>query len=260
MRFAAQDPFLPEPDLAAAQPEVPGDGTTLTFKLRPEAKWQQKAPANGRQVTAEDVKISFERIKGLGAKSPRSGNYINVDSITAIDATTVQFKLKAPQADLLSAMSDQYDLIIPKEIAARGDDAIQKTEDVRGSGPAELSSYEAGQRYSLKRRADGYWKPNTAWLDGFDVVNQVDNQQKSNALRAGQADVTDLPADLVQQYINDKGYTVTRAPNPTRECLLINHNKDPTRTRRSARLSGSRSIASRCTRTSTAAPASRADQ
>ena len=226
MRFSVKDPFLPEPDLAASMPEVPGDGTTLTFKIRPEAKWQNRAPANGRAVTAEDVKLSFERIKGLGAKSPRSGNYGNVDTITAIDANTVQFKLKAPQADLLSAMSDQYDLIIPKEIAARGDDAIQKAEDVVGSGPYELVSFEAGQRYSMKRRADGYWKPNTAWLDGWEVVNQVDNQQKSNALRAGQADSTDLPADLVQQYINDKAYTVTRAPNPTRECLLINHNKD----------------------------------
>lgn len=227
MRFSVQSPFLPEPDLAASQPEILDDGTTLTFKIRPEAKWQMKAPADGRQVTAEDVKASFDRIKALGAKSPRSGNYVNVDSITVVDPQTVQFKLKAPQADLLSAMSDQYDLIIPQEIAARGEEAIQGVADVVGSGPYELVAFEAGQSISMRRRADGYWKPNTAWLDGWEVVNQVDNQAKANALRAGQADSTDLPALLAQQFANDNAYTVTRATGATRECLLINHAKAP---------------------------------
>ncbi|MEX0781070.1 MAG: ABC transporter substrate-binding protein [Dehalococcoidia bacterium] len=227
MRFAAQDPFLPEPDLAAAQPEITDDGTTLIFKIRPEAKWQQRAPANGRNVTADDVKATFERIKGLGAQSPRSGNYVNVDTITVIDPTTVQFKLKAPQADLLSAMSDQYDLIIPQEIAARGAEAIQTAEDVVGSGPYELVNFQAGQGFTMQRRADGYWKPDTAWVDGWEVVNQPDDQAKANALRAGQADSTDLPALLAQQFANDSNFHVTRAPNPTRECLLMNHKKAP---------------------------------
>ncbi|QFG02337.1 ABC transporter substrate-binding protein [Tepidiforma bonchosmolovskayae] len=226
MRFQKVAPFLPEPDLAAAQPEIADGGTTLIFKLRPEAKWQNKPPVNGRQVTAEDVKASFERIKALGAKSPRSGNYAVVDSIEAIDATTVRFKLKAPKADLLNAMADQYDLVIPKEIAARGDDAITKPEDVVGSGPYEIAAFEAGQRIAVKKRADGYWKPNTAWLDGAEVVNQTDNQALVNAIRANQADSVGLPADLARQFENDPNFYITRAPNPTRECLLINHTKE----------------------------------
>ncbi len=226
MRFQKVAPFLPEPDLAAAQPEVTDGGTTLIFKLRPEAKWQNKPPVNGRQVTAEDVKASFERIKALGAKSPRSGNYAIVDSIEAVDATTVRFKLKAPKVDLLNAMADQYDLVIPKEIAARGDDAITKPEDVVGSGPYEIAAFEAGQRIAVKKRPDGYWKPNTAWLDGAEVVNQTDNQALVNAVRANQADSVGLPADLARQFENDPGFYITRAPNPTRECLLINHTKE----------------------------------
>jgi len=227
MRFSYSPPYMPEPDLAASQPEIPADGTLVTFKLRPEAKWQNKAPANGRKVTAEDVKISFERIKSLGAKSPRSGNYVNVESITAIDENKVQFKLKVPQADLLAAMSDQYDLVIPKEIALRGEEAIKDANDVVGSGPYELVSFEPLQRFAMKRRADGYWKPNTAWLDGWDHVNMVDNQQLANALRAGQTDSAGLPVDLVRGFESDKNFAIRRAPNPTRECLVINHNKDP---------------------------------
>jgi peptide/nickel transport system substrate-binding protein len=226
MRFATVEPYQPEPDLATAQPEI-ADGTTFTFKIRPEAKWQNRAPANGRTVTAEDVRATFQRIRDPATGSPRAGNYANVDTITVIDEKTVQFKLKAPQADLLAAMSDQYDLIIPQEIAARGKDAIQGVQDVVGSGPYELIEFQAGQKISMRKRPDGYWKPNTAWLEGWDVVNQVDDQQKANAVRAGQADVTDLPALLAQQFANDKNFGATRAPNPTRECLLINHKKEP---------------------------------
>lgn len=226
MRFQKTPPYLPEPDLAASQPEIADGGTTLIFKLRPEAKWQNKAPVDGRQVTAEDVKASFERIKALGAKSPRSGNYAIVDSIEAVDATTVRFKLKAPKADLLNAMSDQYDLIIPKEIADRGEDAITKIEDVVGSGPYEAAAFEAGQRIAVRRRPDGYWKPNTAWVDAAEVVNQTDNQALVNAIRANQADSVGLPADLARQFENDPNFYITRAPNPTRECLLINHTKE----------------------------------
>ncbi len=227
VRFGIQEPHLPEPDLAMAQPEITDDGLTLTFTLNPEAKWQDRAPVSGRAVDAEDVVATFERIKNPETTSPRAGNYSNVESITAIDAQTVQFKLMAPQADLLNAMSDQYDLIIPKEIAERGVNAIQSAADVIGSGPYELSNFEAGQRIQMTKRQDGYWKPNTAWLDGWDVVNQPDNQAKSNALRAGEADYLGLPVDLAAEYENDANFRITFAPNPTRECLLINHNREP---------------------------------
>ena len=226
IRFSTKDPGAAEPDLASALPEIPADGMTLIFKLRPEAKWQNRAPVNGRAVTAEDVKLSFERIKDPAVVSPRAGNFGNVESITAIDPQTVQFKLKAPQADLMAIMADQYNFIIPKEIAARGVDAIKSAEDVIGSGPYELESFVAAQKFTLKRRSDGYWRENTSWLDGFEYLHQTDPQQALNALRANQTDAIGLPADLANTIANDTNYVITRAPTTTRECLLINHNKD----------------------------------
>ena len=124
VRFSTKNQGSVEGDLATGLPEIPADGLTLTFKIRPEAKWQNKAPVNGRAVTAEDVKMSFDRIKDPATVSPRAGNFGAIDSVTVIDAQTVQFKLKTPQADLMAAMSDQYNFIIPKEIASRGPDAI----------------------------------------------------------------------------------------------------------------------------------------
>jgi peptide/nickel transport system substrate-binding protein len=231
VRYSQNEPYGVEADLAATMPEIPGDGTTFIFKIQPEAKWQNRAPVNGRVVTAEDVKLSFDRIKALGAKSPRAGNYANVDQITVIDAATVRFKLKAPQADLFNVMADQYDILLPKEIASRGDEAIKGMEDMIGSGPYELQSYEPGRKAQLKRRSDGYWRPNTAWVDAWDLLDVRDDGQKANGLLAGQGDVAELPPVLARIFEARNDFTVVRTPSPSRECLLINHTaakwKDP---------------------------------
>lgn len=226
VRFSTKNVGSIEGDLASALPEVPADGLTLTFKIRPEAKWQQRAPVNGRAVTAEDVKASFDRIRDPATVSPRGGQFGAVDSITVIDPQTVQFKLKTPQADLLAVMSDQYNFVIPKEIAARGVDAIKTAEDAVGSGGYELTEFVAAQKFTLKRRADGYWRPNTAWIDAFEATHQTDAQAALNALRANQTDAIGTTADLARTIENDKNFVITRAPTPTRECLLVNHGKD----------------------------------
>ena len=226
VRFSTQKPGQVEGDLAAGLPEIPADGLSLTFKIRPEAKWQNKAPVNGRQVTAEDVKLSFDRIRDPAVVSPRAGQFGAIDSITVIDPQTIQFKMKIPQADLLAVMSDQYNFIIPKEIAAKGKDAIVTAADAIGSGGYELTEFVAAQKITMKRRADGYWKPNTTWFDSIEVNHQTDPQQALNALRAGQTDVIGTTADLAKTIESDKNYVITRAPTPTRECLLINHTKD----------------------------------
>ena len=124
VRFSTKNAGAIEGDLASALPEVPADGLSLTFKLRPEAKWQTKGPVNGRAVDAEDVKLSFDRIRDPATVSPRGGQFGAIDSMQVIDPQTLQIKLKIPQADLLAVMSDQYNFIIPKEISSRGKDAI----------------------------------------------------------------------------------------------------------------------------------------
>ncbi len=221
-RFSPHDPFHVEPDLALTMPEIPSDGTLLTVKLNPAAKWQPREPANGRPVDSDDIRATFERIKALGARSPRAGNYTNIEKITAVDAQTIQFKLKSPQADILAIMADQYDLILPREIAARGDDAIKATTDIFGTGAYALTAYEAGRKVTLARRSDGPWRPNTAWLYGLELLAVTDENAKANALLNGQADIADLPAVLARVFRARDDFQVLEVPQPARECLLIN--------------------------------------
>ncbi|HEY3109495.1 MAG TPA: ABC transporter substrate-binding protein, partial [Chloroflexota bacterium] len=52
--------YVMEGDLAESW-KVAEDGQTFTFTLRPNAKWHNKPPMNGRAVTSKDVAWSFER-------------------------------------------------------------------------------------------------------------------------------------------------------------------------------------------------------
>ncbi|MGH2632807.1 MAG: ABC transporter substrate-binding protein [Tepidiformaceae bacterium] len=231
VRFDRKPPYHPQPDLAAALPEIPSDGTTFIFRLQPGATWQDLPPVNGRPVVASDVKASFDRIKVLGPKSPRSGNYANVDSITVLDAETVQFKLKAPQADLLNVMADQFDVVLPQEIAAKGDGAIATLADVIGSGPYQLAAYEPGQRAELKRRAGNYWRADTSRLDGWDLLDIEDPGTAANTLLGGSADDADFGPVLAHVFDDNAAFQVLRTPSAARECVLVNHTapkwKDP---------------------------------
>ena len=87
------------PDLADSF-EFSPDGLQLTFKLRQGVKFHNKAPVNGRELTAEDVVFSWDRFT---KKSPVRGNAVNslnpvapILSVAAADSRTVVVKLKEP--------------------------------------------------------------------------------------------------------------------------------------------------------------------
>lgn len=73
------------------------DGNSYTFSLRTDAKFQ-----SGNLMTADDVVFSLQRMKALGAGL--SYLFAIVDSVTAIDAHTVQFTLSKPYAPFISSL------------------------------------------------------------------------------------------------------------------------------------------------------------
>lgn len=217
-----------EPDLAAAMPELP-DPTTFVFKLNPQAKWQQRAPANGRTVHAEDIKYSFEDVMDPKTASPRAGNYATVDRIETPDPLTVVFKMKAPKPDLLPTMADQYDFIFPREWAANKPPLATNASEVVGTGPYELMSFSQDKGWRLERRKDGYWKPNTAWVDAAEYTVLPDGEAQVAGLLSGQFDFIAGQSVLVdkKQDLERAGITVRQTLNASRNSVNIAHNAAP---------------------------------
>ena len=84
------------PSLAESWTESP-DGLVYEFKLRRGLKFH-----NGDPLTAEDVKFSFERYKGAGAKELQT----RVRAVEIVDPLTVRFRLRRALAGLHDVLRD----------------------------------------------------------------------------------------------------------------------------------------------------------
>lgn len=75
-----------------------GEGTTYTFTLRDDVKFQ-----SGNTMTADDVVYSFDRMKALG--QGLSYLFGVVEKAEAVDATTVRFTLTEPNAPFVASLA-----------------------------------------------------------------------------------------------------------------------------------------------------------
>ncbi|HEV8470515.1 MAG TPA: ABC transporter substrate-binding protein, partial [Candidatus Limnocylindria bacterium] len=118
------------------------DPTTWSFTLR-DAKFH-----DGSKVTPADVKASLERVIALkGALAPQ---FAQVDTIAALDATTVQIKTKTPVGTLLANMA-----MVPIAPAAQVNSTGFFNKPI-GSGPFKVVSWSADAELRLEANTD-YW-------------------------------------------------------------------------------------------------------
>jgi peptide/nickel transport system substrate-binding protein len=132
-----------EPDLAEKW-EVSKDGKTWTFNLRRGVKFHK----GFGELTAEDVKFTFERMKTEG--SPWYKSYKKVKEIKIVDDYTVQFVLEEVDPFFLSKLTNFHGGFIVSKKAREKLGKAFKTEPV-GTGPFQVKEYRPKDRYVLKR-------------------------------------------------------------------------------------------------------------
>ncbi|WP_299820361.1 ABC transporter substrate-binding protein [uncultured Jannaschia sp.] len=113
----APDMLTVEPGLAESW-EVSEDGTLYTFKLREDVQF-----CDGKPMTAEDVVYSVERWIDPDTSSPVAWRAGDVESVTATDDYTVEYKLSAPFSELLYQLTQSFGTIVDQaNVEALGDD------------------------------------------------------------------------------------------------------------------------------------------
>ncbi len=177
-----------QPDLATEY-SAP-DPTTYVFKLRKGVKFH-----NGREMKAEDVKYSLNRIKDPAVASPRAANLAPIDSIETPDDYTVTIKLKAPYAPLITVLADFTTAVVAKEVVDANGGKMDKV--AVGTGPFKLVEYVPNTRIRLEKNAD-YFLPGKPYLDGITFQPIPDDTARSTAVRTGTVDIIEYapPKDL----------------------------------------------------------------
>jgi peptide/nickel transport system substrate-binding protein len=127
--------------------------STWIFKLRQGVRFHNRPPVNGREMTAEDVKYSYELLKDKAQYSTRAAL---VKSIAVIDKYTVKFELSMDDPKFFLNIVDSLSpVIVPREaVEAPGGLA----ENPIGTGAFMLKEFSSGDGALLVRNPDYYLK------------------------------------------------------------------------------------------------------
>ncbi len=172
-----------EPDLAESWSRD-GD-TTYVFKLRKGVRWHPKPPVNGRELTAEDIKYTYERFLGIKG-NPNRGILEDVEKVDVLDGHTVRFTLREPNAWFLDQLASTSTWIIPREAVEQHGD-LKKPETVIGTGPWMLERYDPNVRFTFVRNPN-YFVPGLPHADGVDLTLDADPSSALAAWLAGKYD------------------------------------------------------------------------
>ncbi len=187
--------------------ETPDD-TTYIFHLRKGVKFH-----NGREMTAEDVEYSFNRILGktdagdIGALGSSASYYGGIDTIEVVDPATIKFTLKAPNAAFMSSLTSSYGAIVPKEVVEQNNGSLASIETMCGTGPFVYKDSVVDNYVTLEKNAD-YWEAGSPKLDGITYYLMADESTRLAALRTGDINLCSLSALNLSEVQNDSSVKV----------------------------------------------------
>ena len=176
------------------------DPLTYVFHIREGVRWHDKAPMNGRELTAQDVVYNFHRYTGSGSGFTEASAVaaplvaIPFESITATDDSTVVFKLTQPKVDSpVLILTNWYALILPPEVIEQHDD-LTDCDDMVGTGPYMLTDWVKGSSITYSKNPD-YWDFDEKYpenrLPYIDQINRLIMPEPATqlaALRSGRLD------------------------------------------------------------------------
>lgn len=205
-----------EPGVAERWDTSP-DGRVYTFHLRADARW-----SDGTPVTAEDFVAAVRRLltPSLGSDLVQEMYYLEGAEdfyhgrekdfarvgVRAIDAHTVEYRLRLPKPFFLQSVSQRAWYPIPRHVIdrfdawGRRDSGWTRPENIVGNGPFTLREWRPRQFLTVER-SETYWNRETVRLNSvrfFPIENQAADEQ---AFRAGQLHKTHvLPANKVEVW------------------------------------------------------------
>ena len=165
------------------------DQRTWTFRLRDGVRFHDGTP-----LTARKVADSFTYYLDERTVTQERVRIQDIETVTATDDLTVEFRLARPNAVLPEAIPDVRVIDVDKL------GAINRAPN--GTGPFRVAEFVPDDHLTLARNADYFG--DRAPLDEIELVKAVDATAGATALRSGDLQVLyDLPIGDAQQVDSD---------------------------------------------------------
>ncbi len=206
VRFDENANFVP--DIAESY-DISPDGRTYTFHLRRGVRF-----TNGREVTAQDFKYSFERVLSPDTRSPRTwlfdrirgarefmeGKADAVAGLRAVDDYTLVIELDAPFGPFAGLLAMPGGYVVPRGEVERLSDGF--SDHPVGTGPYAVESWEHGNRLVLEANKDYFAeKPG---LSGILYRVIPEDLTAVAEFERGGLDAIGIPAPVFGRYIRDE--------------------------------------------------------
>ena len=165
----------PYPELAESY-KIAEDGLTYTFNLRKGVKFH-----NGDDLTADDVKFSFDRLRAPKSGYSYGAQVETIKSVDVVNRYTVRFQLTKRTGPFLIYMAFPGSSIVPKKLVQSGHDLNAKPV---GAGPFKFVSYEPRSAIKFQRNPD-YFEKGKPYFDAMEYRIISDITALTNALLSG---------------------------------------------------------------------------
>ncbi len=164
---------------------------TLTYRIRPEARWSDGVP-----ITAADFLFTHRAYVTLARKGVLNEDLTalleRIRRVSAVDAKTVTVVLRSR----FSGWRRLFENVLPRHALEGQDletlwtDRIDNPKTGRpiGSGPFLVGRWARGEQLTLRRNPN-YWGPRPAYLERLEIRFAGTPQSRLEALREGKLDI-----------------------------------------------------------------------
>jgi peptide/nickel transport system substrate-binding protein len=167
------------------------DGIHISFTLKPGLMWSD----NLGELTAEDVKFSFERI----LKSDWSARFPTLDHVDVKDKHSGVIVLKSPFAGTwLMGIASESGSILPKAAVEKLKDKKFTTKLPGQLGPYTYSSWTPKQKLVLKANPD--WKGTKPAFAEIQFIDVEDGKAAELAFEAHELALANIPTETAARY------------------------------------------------------------
>ena len=227
--------------------EMSADGLTYTFKLRSGIKFH-----DGTDFNADAVVFNYNRFINIPTELQDYTYYIgavfggygadsNLESATAVDASTVAIKLKKPSSNfILTQTLPVFGIQSPTALAlGKGDNTESDVTKITGAqggagamigtGPFKFVKWTVGDSVEIEKNADYWDKAHVAHVDAIVFKAVAEEAQRVNGLAAGEIDLaqTIAPVDAATIAANEKLQLIDRGSSFNTFQISMNHNYAP---------------------------------